>query len=62
MGAERGREAEEIEVTPEMIAAGRDVIAGVWTDFTGPTGGRLWAEVLTGVFRAMTEVQRKSSP
>lgn len=50
---------EEIEVTPEMIEAGRDVISSVWLDFIGPTGGRLWGEVMTGVFRAMTEAQHR---
>lgn len=50
----------KIEITPEMIEAGRDVIASVWTEFTGPSGGLLWGEVLSQVYRAMSEAQRKS--
>lgn len=42
-----------IEVTREMLDAGRDPISSRWHDFIGPTGFRLWDEVLTEVFRAM---------
>jgi hypothetical protein len=41
--------APEIEVTPAMIAAGRECIASVWLDFTGPNGHREWGPVLTRV-------------
>lgn len=63
--AEKARDEEfspdEIEVTPAMIKGGKDEIAAVWTEFTGPDGGTLWDEVLTRVFRAMTAAHRKSS-
>ncbi len=48
-----------IEVTPEMIEAGRSVISACWLDFIGPTGDQLWAPVLRGVFLAMTEARYK---
>lgn len=44
----------EIEVTPEMIEAGKECIASVWLDFTGPSGHLEWGPVLTRVFRAMS--------
>ncbi len=50
---------EEIEVTPEMIAAGREVISGHWLDFVGPTGYRMWDLVLSETFRAMTAAKRR---
>lgn len=46
--------APEIEVTPAMIAAGRECISSVWLDFTGPNGSSLWDHVLTRVFRKMS--------
>jgi hypothetical protein len=46
--------APEIEVTPAMIDAGRECIASVWLDFTGPNGQSEWGPVLTRVFREMT--------
>jgi hypothetical protein len=49
----------EIEVTPEMIAAGRDVIARVWLDFVSADGGDMWPELLEAVFRAMLENARQ---
>lgn len=43
-----------IEITQEMIEAGRDEIARCWIDFTSNCEGpALWGEVLTRVFRAM---------
>ena len=47
------------EITPEMIEAGRNVIASRWLDFIGPRGSQLWDEVLGGVFRAMSEAQHQ---
>ena len=32
---------EEIEVTPEMIEAGREAMSAHWLDFVGPEGFRL---------------------
>lgn len=58
MSAEDGRKA-EIEITPAMVAAGRDVIASRWMDFTGPHGALLWDEVMRGVFQAMLESRPK---
>lgn len=49
--------APEIEVTPDMIAAGKECIASVWLDFTGPNGHSLWDSVLTQVFREMSAAQ-----
>lgn len=51
----------EIEITPEMIEAGRKVVSEVWIEFTDLGGGRLWGEVLCGVFRAMMEARHKSA-
>lgn len=52
----------EIEITPEMIAAGRECISSVWLDFVGPNGHRLWDSTLTAVFREMSAAQRRSRP
>ena len=50
----------EIEVTPKMIEAEREEIAARWLEFTSiDEGPLLWDEVLTSVFRAMTESQPK---
>ena len=49
----------DIEITPEMIKAGRNVISSCWLDFTGPTGDQLWVPVLREVFLAMMEARRK---
>jgi hypothetical protein len=49
--------APEIEVTPAMIAAGRECIASVWLDFTGPNGHEEWGPVLTRVFQEMLAAQ-----
>ncbi len=46
-------ETEDIEITEEMIAAGRSVISSCWLDFTSPQGHRMWGTVLTGTFQAM---------
>lgn len=44
----------EIEVTAEMIEAGKDEIASRWVEFTSDDEGPLlWGEVLTAVYRAM---------
>jgi hypothetical protein len=51
----------EIEVTPEMIAAGKDAISRRWIDFVGPTGFLLWDEVMTDVFLAMSAARREYS-
>lgn len=50
---------EEIEVTPEMIDAGRECISRRWIDFTGPLGFRLWDEVLSETFRAMSAARQQ---
>lgn len=52
----------EIEITSEMIAAGRECISSVWLDFVGPNGHRLWDSTLTAVFREMSAAQRRSRP
>lgn len=52
--------AQSIEITPEMIEAGRDPIARRWIDFTGPRGSRLWDEVLCEVFLAMWAARPQS--
>ena len=53
----------EIEVTPEMIEAGKHEIASRWLEFTScDAGPLLWGEVLSAVFRAMTESRRVSDP
>jgi hypothetical protein len=52
-------EENEIDVTPEMIEAGRDVISRVWLDFTGPMGELLWDSVLSRAYLAMTEARTK---
>ena len=49
----------DIDITPEMIQAGRNVISSCWLDFTGPTGDQLWVPVLREVFLAMMEARRK---
>lgn len=46
-------DANEIEVTPEMIEAGRLEIAKVWLEFISDGGDYIWDEVLTSVYRAM---------
>jgi hypothetical protein len=56
------KEPTEIEVTPEMIEAGRDVISSVWMDFTGPKGELLWDSVLSRVYLAMRAVRLESHP
>jgi len=48
----------EIEVTPEMIEAGREVVSSRWLDFIDPKGSNIWGEVLTSTFRAMMEASR----
>ena len=52
-----GAPAKEIEVTPEMIKAGREIISSKWIEFTGPTGFLLWDEVLSAAFLAMMEAR-----
>jgi hypothetical protein len=44
-------------ITPEMIAAGREVLESNWVEFTGPAGFLLWDKVLPMVFRAMLEAR-----
>jgi hypothetical protein len=51
---EAGAPVNEIEVTPDMIEAGHDVIARQWSDFVGPLGFQLWDKVLREVFLAMS--------
>ena len=60
-GSKSGPEvgAPEIEVTPAMIAAGRECIASVWLDFIGPNGHAEWGPVLTRVFREMSAAGRQ---
>lgn len=48
---------DEIEVTSEMIAAGRDKISAVWLDFISDHGVYMWTEVLTAVYLAMYEAR-----
>ena len=53
----------EIEVTPEMIEAGKHEIASRWLEFTScDEGPLLWGDVLSAVFRAMTESRRVFDP
>lgn len=54
-----GAPEDEIEITPAMIEAGKEVVCRVWVDFTGPRGFLLWDEVLSGTFRAMTEARHR---
>ena len=54
--------AEKIEVTPEMIAAGQEVIACRWIEFAlGPDQQSVWVEVLTQVWEAMWEARPKAA-
>ena len=50
-------EKREIEITPEMIEAGRAEISRVWIDFTGPEGESLWDSTLSRVYLAMREAR-----
>ena len=51
----------EIEITPEMIEAGKEEIAARWLEFTSvDEGPSLWGEVLTAVFLAMMKSRQKS--
>ena len=43
----------EIEITPEMIAAGREAVSRRWLDFVGPSGSQLLEPVLAEIFSAM---------
>jgi hypothetical protein len=52
-----GAPVNEIEVTPEMIAAGRLEIAKVWTEFVSDRGVYIWRKVLTNVYLAMYEAR-----
>ena len=45
---------DEVEVTPEMIEAGRDEIAKRWVEFVSLDGASMWPEVLTAVYLAMS--------
>ena len=55
-----GAPAEKIEITPEMIEAGREEIAVRWLDFISTNlGPSLWDEVLSRVFLAMSEARIK---
>jgi len=47
------------DVTPEMIKAGREVIAAQWLEFTGPDGSKLWDKVLGEVFLAMWRAPKR---
>jgi hypothetical protein len=48
----------EIEITSEMVEAGKNEIARVWLDFTSADAGpQIWGEVLSAVFRAMLEAR-----
>ena len=51
-------ESPEAEVTPAMVAAGRDVIESCWVEFTGVSGPHLWDRVLRGVWQAMSAARR----
>ncbi len=52
-----------IEITPEMIEAGRRQISRRWLDFTSEDHkSEVWCEVLAAVFLAMTEARQKSDP
>lgn len=63
MSHRSGREIGEVEITPEMVAAGKEVIASVWLDFTSDDRGpQLWDEVLGAVFLAMCRARSQSLP
>ena len=51
-----------VEITPEMIEAGKEAISVRWADFVGDTGYELWDEVLREVFLAMSAAQPLSHP
>jgi hypothetical protein len=55
-----GAPAFEIEVTPEMITAGRMKISEVWFDFISDHGVYIWNELLTDVYLAMCEASPRS--
>jgi hypothetical protein len=51
-------DSKEIEITHEMVEAGREAMETRWIEFTGPQGFRLWDEVLREVFAAMLAMRR----
>jgi hypothetical protein len=55
-----GAPAFEIEVTPEMIEAGRMKISEVWFDFISDHGVYIWNELLEDVYLAMCEASHRS--
>jgi hypothetical protein len=46
------------EITPEMLAAGREAISRRWLEFISDEGFRLMDEVLRETFLAMLESRR----
>lgn len=52
--SEADKSPDEIEVTSEMVSAGREEMSCRWIEFVhGPGHEELWDEVLSAVFRAM---------
>lgn len=51
------RPTDQQDVTPAMIAAGREVIESRWLEFIGVSGFHLWDTVLREVWMAMSEAQ-----
>jgi len=49
---------EEIEVTPEMIEAGADMLMVRWLELTRPSSQGLFSEVSADLYRAMHRVRR----
>ncbi len=50
----RDKEIKEIDVTPEMIEAGRDVIAANWLDFISDSRAERLHELLKETYLAMS--------
>lgn len=52
--------APEIEITPQMVLAGKEEMTCVWIEFVhGPCREELWDEVLSKVFLAMWAAQSR---
>lgn len=58
---EQGRKTvKEIEVTPEMIEAGGNIIALRWAEIVEPQSPTLYQEVAAMIYRAMHEKLSRS--
>jgi hypothetical protein len=59
MSDERDRPANEIEITPEMIKAGEEIVLLRWGDLTAPDRSTLFVETVIEILTAALQAQSR---